>query len=93
MRKPTATQKRLADLTSSQLQAGIERLGKLTDRVRQLDPTSVTNQYDIPNVQQLSAAIDEALVRTFGPDTLDYDRYRNASDFDNGPHNHAYEVL
>lgn len=29
---------------------------------------------------------------TFGPDTLDYDRYRHASEFDNGPHNYAYEV-
>lgn len=55
--------KGLADLTPAQLQAGTERLGKLVDRVRQFDPGSVVQQYDIPNVQQLSAAIDEALVR------------------------------
>jgi hypothetical protein len=92
MKGPTARPKGLADLTSAQLQAGIERLTKLVDRVRQFDPRSVVQQYDIPNVEQLSAAIDEALVRTFGPDTLDYDRYHYAAEFDNGPHNYAYEV-
>jgi predicted nucleotide-binding protein len=92
MKRATARPKGLADLTSTQLQAGIERLTKLVDRVRQFDPRSVVQQYDIPNVEQLSAAIDEALVRTFGPDTLDYDRYHYAAEFDNGPHNYAYEV-
>jgi predicted nucleotide-binding protein len=71
---------------------GIDRLTKVLDRVKQFDPQSVTEQFNIPHVEQLAAAIDDALVRTFGHDTLDYDRYRFAAEFDNGPFNYAYEV-
>lgn len=91
-RSPAPHVKRPADLTPVQLQTGIDRLHKLVERVRQFNPQSVVEQFNIPHVQQLSAAIDEALVRTFGPDTLDYDRYRVAVEFDNGPFNYAYEV-
>jgi hypothetical protein len=88
--KPPA--KQLAILSSDQLHLGINRLDKLIAKVRQFDPQSVTEQYDIPHVKQLSAAIKDVLVRTFGPDTVDYDLYRRAAEFDNGPHNYAYHV-
>lgn len=91
MARPPLT-KHPAVLTPSQLQAGIDRLGKLVERVSQFDPQSVTEQSNIPHVQQLSATIDDGLVRTFGAETLDYDRYRHAAEFDNGPFNYAYEV-
>jgi hypothetical protein len=52
----------------------------------------VTEQMSIPHVEALSASIEEALVRAFGPDTLDYERYKSAKDFDNDPFNYAYEV-
>ena len=91
-RRPTHAIKRPAELTSAQLQAGIDRLNKLLDRVKQFDPQSVIEQFNIPHVDQLSAAIDDALARTFGPESLDYDRYRSAAEFDNGPFNYAYEV-
>lgn len=91
-RASTPPSKRLAELSGDQLQAGIDRLNKLVERVQQFNPQSVTEQFNIANVEQLSAAIDEALARTFGPDTLDYDRYRIAAEFDNGPFNYAYEV-
>lgn len=81
-----------AVLTPSQLEVGIDRLGKLVERAKQFDPQSVTEQFTIPHVQQLSAAIEDALVRTFGAETLDYDRYRGAAEFDNGPFNYAFEV-
>jgi predicted nucleotide-binding protein len=81
-----------AKLDSGQLQAGISRLTKVLDKVRQFDPQSVTHQYNIPHVERLSAAIDDALVRTFGAETVEYARYRHASDFGNGPHNYAFAV-
>jgi predicted nucleotide-binding protein len=81
-----------AQLNRAQLQLGIDRLAKVLDRVKDFEPQSVTEQFKIPHVQQLSAAVDDALVRTFGHDTIDYDRYRHAADFDNGPFNYAYEV-
>ncbi|MFZ3326146.1 MAG: nucleotide-binding protein, partial [Methylocella sp.] len=40
----------------------------------------------------LEASIDEALVRTFGADTLDYERYKFAKDFNRGPYNSSYHV-
>jgi predicted nucleotide-binding protein len=74
------------------MQLGIDRLAKVLDRVRQFDPRSVTEQHNIPHVQQLSAAVDDALVRTFGQDSIEYERYGRAAEFDNGPFNYAYEV-
>jgi len=91
-RRQTPIIKHPAALTPTQLQAGLERLTKLIERVKQFDPQSVTEQYNIPHIEQLSAAIEDALVRTFGADTLDYDRYRYAAEFDNGPHNYAFAV-
>jgi predicted nucleotide-binding protein len=91
-RRPTPPIKRPAELAPDQMQAGIERLTKRLEEIRRFDPTTVTEQYNIPHVQALSAAIDETLVRTFGADSTDYDRYRIASKFDNGPHNYAYVV-
>lgn len=38
------------------------------------------------------ASIDEALVRTFGGNTLDYERYKYAADFDCGPYNYMERI-
>jgi hypothetical protein len=85
-------QAQLAQLTLVVMQQGIDRLRKRLDEVRAFDPKSVIEQYNIPHVQALAASVDEALVRTFGADTLDYKRYSDASYFDNGPHNYAHRV-
>jgi hypothetical protein len=65
--------KRPAELSAAQMQLGIDRLTKVLDRVRQFDPPSVTEQFNIPHVQQLAAAVDDALVRTFGQDSIEYE--------------------
>lgn len=91
-RRPTPITKRPADLSPDQMRSGIERLIKRVDEVRNFDPGGVTEQYDNPELDRLSASIDEALVRTFGAENADFDRYRSASQFDNGPHNYAYKV-
>jgi predicted nucleotide-binding protein len=91
-RRSSPEPKRLAQLTPEEMRRGVERIVKLVERVRQFDPRSVAEQYNIPQLDQLSAAIEEGLARTFGPDTLDFERYQRAKDFDNGPHNYAYEV-
>jgi predicted nucleotide-binding protein len=74
------------------MRQGIDRLNKCLARIRAFEPTSVTDQHNIPHVAALSAAVDDALVRTFGADTLDYKRYCDAAYFDNGPINYAYRV-
>ena len=91
-RSPSPSPAQPADLTPTQIRLGIERIEKVLARTRQFDPESITEQYNVPEVDQLSAAVDDALVRTFGKDMIDYDRYRYAADFDNGPHNYAYQV-
>jgi hypothetical protein len=74
------------------MQAGIDRLQRRLEEVKQFDPRSVTEQYNIPHVEKITAAVDDSLVRTFGGDSLDYQRYQEAARFDNGPHNYAFEV-
>jgi hypothetical protein len=61
--------------TAEEIRQGIVRLKKRLDEVSAFEPTSVTEQNNIPHVEALSAAVDEALIRTFGADTLDYKRY------------------
>jgi predicted nucleotide-binding protein len=74
------------------MQAGIIRLRKRIEEVEQFDPQTVTEQYNIPEIDRLKAAVDDSLVRTFGADTVEYNRYKDAAYFDNGPHNYAYRV-
>jgi predicted nucleotide-binding protein len=81
-----------AALTVEQMRQGVDRLQKRLDDVRKFEPTSVTDQYNIPHVEALGASVDEALVRTFGANTVDFNRYANAAIFDNGPHNYARHV-
>ena len=79
-------------VTPEELRQGVGRLGKCLDKVKAFHPTSVTEQNNIPHVEALGAMVDEALIRTFGADTLDYNRYSDAAFFDNGPFNYAYQV-
>ena len=62
VRRSKPATKQLAILSSAQLHLGINRLDKLIAKVRQFDPQSVTEQYDIPHVKQLSAAIKDVLI-------------------------------
>ncbi len=79
-------------MSPQELQQGIDRLTKRLGDVEALDPTTVIEQHNIPHIEALAASVDEALVRTFGADTLDYKRYSDAAYFDNGPFNYAFPV-
>jgi predicted nucleotide-binding protein len=84
--------KQAAQLTAEEMRAGIDRLQKRLEEVKRFEPESVTKQYDIPHVEKLNAAVEDALVRTFGKDSVDYERYMWAGRIDNGPHNYAFPV-
>ena len=84
--------KQPANLSPQQITAGIERLTKRLEELQRFDPASVTEQYDNPELDRLTASIDDALVRTFGADTVEYDRYRHAKYLDNGPHNMVHRA-
>jgi len=74
------------------MRTGIDLLRKRIAEVEQFDPSTVTEQFNIPAMDTLSAAIDDSLVRTFGHGTVEYNRYVEAARFDNGPFNYAYHV-
>jgi hypothetical protein len=65
--------------------AGIARLKKRVDALNAFNVDEIREQFDSPTIKKLEADIDEALVRTFGGETLDYDRYNPAATFDWGP--------
>jgi hypothetical protein len=94
MRKPSRGRPVRATLQATQehIRQGIDRLTSAWKKYARFDPTSVIEQKSIPHVEVLAAAVDEPLVRTFGADTLDYQRYSDAAFFDNGPFNYAYHV-
>jgi predicted nucleotide-binding protein len=79
-------------VTAEEIQRGIDRLAKRLADVSAFEPASVIEQNNIPHVEALAAAVDEALTRTFGADTLDYKRYSDAAFFDNGPFNISHRV-
>ncbi len=82
--------KQPAQLPPPEMKSGIERLKKRLAAVQSFDPQSVTNQFNTPELDALEASIDEALVRTFGADTLDYERYVSAAAFVRGAYNYMH---
>jgi hypothetical protein len=67
---------KMAQLTPDEMQQGINRLQKRLEEVDAFDPTSVIEQFNIPHVEALATSIDDALIRTFGADTLRMSRPR-----------------
>src|SRR4051812_29114335 len=84
-RRTTPQSPQPAVLTSDQLKQGIQLLTKRLDAVKKFDPTSVPDRFKSPELTALRASVAEALARTFGPDTLDYQRYSPAAEFYDGP--------
>jgi hypothetical protein len=82
--------KQPAQSTPQKMKSGIERLKKCLEDLNRFEPRSVTDQHKAPKLDALVASIDEALVRTFGADTLDYGRYEFAKVFDRGPSNYMH---
>jgi len=82
--------KQAAQLTLQQMTAGIARLKKCLEAVRSFDPQSVIDQHNTPRLDALEVSIDDALVRTFAAETLDYERYKSAKDFNRGPYNYMH---
>ncbi len=75
---------RAAHLSTEQMVKGVERLNRRVLDLEAFDPTSVSKRW-APETKALEAAIDEALQRTFGADTVEYVRYHQAGSLDRGP--------
>jgi predicted nucleotide-binding protein len=87
-----------ARLTEAQIHSGIDRLKRRIEDVRAFDPQTVRDQHQDPHVTALQASIDDTLVKVFGANTLEYERYSPAATFDTGPvfmqrDTHPQEIL
>src|SRR5277367_3131777 len=82
-RKASQPPKQLASLTVQQKKDAITLLQRRIDELKKFEPNSI-NKLNDPRINALSQAIDEALVRIFGPETIDYDRYQWASHIRSG---------
>jgi len=58
-------------------------LQRRIDELKKFEPNSI-NKLNDPRINVLSQAIDEAIVRIFGPETIDYDRYHWVSHIRSG---------
>jgi predicted nucleotide-binding protein len=66
------------------MRKGVELLNRRIEEIRKFDPSSVRDQFHHPELDALSNRIGETLIRIFGPDTLDHDRYSSAKHFRTG---------
>jgi predicted nucleotide-binding protein len=64
----------------------IGRLQRCIDELQAFDPQNVQKRYGESEVTRLEAMIDEALAAAFGHGTPAYNRYREATTLDHGPH-------
>ncbi len=67
-----------ARLSPDEMRRAIPRLDRRIADLKAFDPDSVDDRSD-PRIEVLEGSIDRTLVETFGPDTLDYERYRGAA--------------
>jgi predicted nucleotide-binding protein len=82
MRTPTTILTQPAKLTAQGMQQGIQRLMARIEEVKGFDVNALVADSADALVDPLRASIDDALVRTFGNGTIEYNRYNSASDFD-----------
>ena len=81
-RSPPPPPPQPATLGFAELQQAIPRLQKRIAEVEAFDPTTVNPADPGASVQTIEASIDDALTRTFGHDTVEYQRYQPAARFD-----------
>jgi len=74
-------------MTPTHLRQSIERLNQRLETLRKFDPTSVQDRFHSPELTSLRVSIEDALERTFGRGTTDYNRYSAAAYFNTGPIN------
>ena len=71
-----------AMLTPEQMREGIRRLERRIAEVEAFDPQSIQTHDDTSKADALEASVRGALEQTFGPDTVEFQRYRAAANFD-----------
>jgi predicted nucleotide-binding protein len=89
-RRPLATRRTVppqpqpANLTIEQMKLGITRLERRIADLEKFDPSMIQKRWG-PEVEALATAIEETLASVFGHNTIEYNRYRDAANLDDGP--------
>lgn len=83
-RKPPTQPSRNAELSIDAMRLGISRLEKRLEEVHAFDPKTIRQRSD-PSIAKIRASVDDALVRTFGNESIEYQRYSAAASFLTGP--------
>jgi predicted nucleotide-binding protein len=78
-RPPPPPQK--AMLTPERIRQGIQRLERRIAEVEAFDPQSIRTLDDTSKAEALEASVKGALEQTFGPDTVEFQRYQGAASF------------
>jgi predicted nucleotide-binding protein len=68
-------------LTPERMREGIQRLERRIAEVEAFDPQSIQTHDDTSKAEALEASVKGALEQTFGPDTVEFQRYRDAASF------------
>lgn len=76
-------------LNPEQMKAALVRLEKRLGELESFDPKQVRDRGD-PRIRTLEDAIDDFLTRTFGKDTVEYNRYSSATSIDTAGVNMMY---
>jgi uncharacterized protein (TIGR02391 family) len=91
-RKPKEPERRQARLSSQEMQAAIGKIDRRLADISAFDVNSVNDRGD-PRIRALSSTLDALLVSIFGPDTVEYERYRwPVTDLDTASVNTMYET-
>src|SRR5687767_9156944 len=77
--------KQPATLMVEQMHKGIDLLKRRLKELREFDPSTVHDQFHHPELNALGSRIEDTLVRVFGSDTLEFERYSSAANFYTGP--------
>jgi hypothetical protein len=80
-----------AALTPDRMRQRIKRLEYALWLVREFEP-KIKERGETMEAERLSVAVEAALTRTFGYETIEYDRYKGAALFSWQPVNYASEV-
>lgn len=78
-RRPTYTAPVSAILSGEQIGQAITRLTKRLEQVREFEVGSISEKFHNPELKSLQLSIDDALTRTYGRDTVEYNRYQSAA--------------
>src|SRR5258708_8804861 len=70
-----------AMLTPERIRQGIQRLERRIAEGEAFDPQSIRTLDDTSKAEALEASVKRALEQTFGPDTVEFQRYQSAAPF------------